>query len=139
MPQPVVREMGVALRAAQGGRKAPGVKPYTTDDHKGSSVLEVVEDFDTDTYRLVYTVHFPDVVFVLYGFQKKSKTGRETPKLDKAMIERRYNVAKELAKDPPEELAKLMEKYRAEVAAAAPPRGSKRASGRHPTKSKKRK
>jgi len=35
--------------------------------------VEVVGDFDGDTYRAVYTIKFADVVYVLHSFQKKSK------------------------------------------------------------------
>ncbi len=45
-------------------------------------MLEVVEDFDGDTYRTVYTVRFADVVYVLHAFQKKSKKGIATPRHD---------------------------------------------------------
>ena len=131
MPRPVVREMGVALRAAQGGRHHPNAKPYTTAKQKGWSVVEVVADFNTDTYRLVYTVHFPDVVFVLYGFQKKSKKGRATPKPDKAMVERRYQEAQAVSKNPSPGLVTLIKKYRAEVAASA---SAKKGTGSNPRK-----
>ena len=40
-------------------------------------VLEIVDDFDGDTYRSVYTVKFRDGVYVLHVFQKKSKRGAE--------------------------------------------------------------
>lgn len=38
-------------------------------------MLEIVEDFRTDTYRAVYIVDCAEVVFVLHAFQKKSRTG----------------------------------------------------------------
>jgi phage-related protein len=50
----------------------------------GAGVLEVVEDDAGDTYRAVYTVKFPEAVFVLHCFQKKSKRGIATPKEDMA-------------------------------------------------------
>nr|WP_246752113.1 type II toxin-antitoxin system RelE/ParE family toxin [Bradyrhizobium diazoefficiens] len=45
-------------------------------------MLEVVDDEDGDTFRAVYTVRFAGVIYVLHGFQKKSKRGIETPKHD---------------------------------------------------------
>lgn len=93
MPAEVRREMGVALRAAQGSRRHPHAKPYTTGKHKGWSVIEIVEDHVTDTYRLVYTAHFPDVVFVLCAFKKKSPRGLTTPRPNQALIELRYQLA----------------------------------------------
>ncbi|RAM52722.1 MAG: hypothetical protein C6Y22_05120 [Hapalosiphonaceae cyanobacterium JJU2] len=40
---------------------------------KGSGILEVVDDFDGDTYRAIYTVKFAGYVYLLHAFQKKSK------------------------------------------------------------------
>lgn len=120
LPAEVMRGMGVALRAAQGGKAHPNAKPYTTDKHKGWSVLEVVGDIDTDTYRLVYTVAFSDVVFVLCAFQKKSKKGRATPKQDKALVESRFRMAKATHGNPPEDLAARMQRYRVELATFSP-------------------
>jgi phage-related protein len=42
----------------------------------GAGVLEIVDDFDGDTYRTVYTVRFAGVVYVLHAFQKKSRLER---------------------------------------------------------------
>jgi phage-related protein len=52
-----------------------------------------VEDFDSDTYRAVYTVKFAEVVYVLHVFQKKSKSGIATPKTDIDLIESRLKLA----------------------------------------------
>jgi phage-related protein len=41
----------------------------------------------------VYTVRFPEVVYVLHAFQKKSKKGIGTPKADLDLIRRRLNLA----------------------------------------------
>ncbi len=38
----------------------------------GSGVLEVVDDYDSDTYRAVYTVRLSEAVYVLHAFKKKS-------------------------------------------------------------------
>lgn len=58
-------------------------------------MLEVVEDFDRDTYRAVYTVKLAGVIYVLHAFQKKSKQGIATPKQDIELIETRLKRAKE--------------------------------------------
>lgn len=58
-------------------------------------MLEVVEDFDGDTYRAVYTVKLAGVIYVLHAFQKKSKQGIATPKQDIELIEKRLKRAKE--------------------------------------------
>jgi phage-related protein len=58
-----------------------------------AGVLEVVEDWDRNTYRAVYTVRFQDAVYVLHCFQKKSTHGVETPKSDLELIRRRLKDA----------------------------------------------
>ena len=71
-PQEVKARMGGALWDAQMGRKAPFAKPLK--GFGGAGVLEVVDDFDGDTYRAVYTVIFDEAVYVLHAFQKKSSS-----------------------------------------------------------------
>lgn len=56
-------------------------------------MFEVVEDYDGDTYRAVYTVRFKEVVYVLHAFQKKSSSGIKTAQIDVDMIERRLKMA----------------------------------------------
>lgn len=92
-PEDVKDEMGYALHLAQNGRKHPDAKPLS--GFKGASVLEVVEDYDGDTYRSVYTVKFKGVVYVLHAFQKKSKRGIETPKHDIELIQSRLADARD--------------------------------------------
>ncbi len=58
-------------------------------------VLEVVDRYDGDTYRAVYTVKFSGVVYVLHAFQKKAKKGIATPKADIDLIKSRLKLAKE--------------------------------------------
>ncbi len=85
--------MGTALNSAQLGGKHPSAKPMK--GFRGAGVLEIVDDFDGDTYRAVYTVKFADIVYVLHAFQKKSKKGIETPKSDIDLVKLRYKFAEE--------------------------------------------
>lgn len=85
--------MGYALYQAQVGLKSPLAKPLA--GFGGARVLEVAEDFHTDTYRAVYTVKFSELVYVLHAFQKKSKKGIATPKTDIDLIKRRLRLAEE--------------------------------------------
>ena len=78
---------------AQLGVKAPSAKPLK--GFGGAGVLEVVDDFDGDTYRAVYTVEFAGVVYVLHAFEKKSRKGIATPKSDLDLIKRRLARARE--------------------------------------------
>ncbi|MBW4423392.1 MAG: type II toxin-antitoxin system RelE/ParE family toxin [Nostoc desertorum CM1-VF14] len=92
-PEEVQQMMGYALYLAQCSEKHDSAKPLK--GFKGAGVLEVVEDFDGDTYRAVYTVKFEDVIYVLHTFQKKSKHGIATPKQDIELIKARLKRAKE--------------------------------------------
>ena len=58
-------------------------------------MLEIVDDFDGNTYRAVYTVRFAEAVYVLHAFQKKSRRGIATPKAELDLIEQRLRRAKE--------------------------------------------
>ena len=62
---------------------------------KGASVLEITDNYDSDTYRAVYTVKHEDIVYVLHAFQKKSKKGIATPKSDIKLIEQRLKKARD--------------------------------------------
>jgi phage-related protein len=83
--------IGHAIFEAQCGGEAPSVKALR--GFGGRGVLEVVEDFDGDTYRAVYTVRFVGAVYVLHVFQKKSKRGIATPKTDVELIKARLRTA----------------------------------------------
>ncbi len=92
-PEEVQQVVGYALYLAQCGEKHENVKPLK--GFKGAGMLEIVEDFDSNTYRAVYTVKLADVIYVLHTFQKKSKRGISTPKQDIELIEARLKRAKE--------------------------------------------
>ena len=93
-PESVRQSMGFAIFQAQCGGKHLDAKPLK--GFKGSGVLEVIEDFDGDTYRTVYTVRFGDAVYVLHAFQKKSKKGIATPQHDIAVIKSRLKMAEQI-------------------------------------------
>ena len=90
-PDDVRRFMGQALFEAQLGGKHPAAKPLR--GFHGAGVLEIVDDFDGNTYRAVYTVRFASAIFVLHAFQKKAKKGIATPKHDVELIQRRLRDA----------------------------------------------
>lgn len=92
-PNDVKRRMGFALFEAQIGRKAPYAKPLK--GFGGAGVLEVVDDFDGDTFRAVYTVGFAEVVYVLHAFQKKSRRGIAKPRSEMELIRARLRRAAE--------------------------------------------
>jgi phage-related protein len=79
-PQRVRSDIGQALYAAQLGETDPAAKPLK--GFGGAAVMEIVDRYDTNTYRAVYTVEFSNVIYVLHCFQKKSKRGIATPQRD---------------------------------------------------------
>ena len=91
-PAEVRRRIGGALWEAQIGRKAPYAKPLR--GFGGDGVLEIVDDFDGDTFRAIYTVRFAKAVYVLHAFKKKSKRGL-APKVELDLIEQRLKRARE--------------------------------------------
>jgi len=92
-PVAVRQRVGGALWEAQIGGKASYAKPLK--GFGGAGVLEVVDDFDGDTFRAVYTVRFAKAVYVLHAFQKKSKRGVATPKTELDVVDQRLKRAKE--------------------------------------------
>jgi phage-related protein len=92
-PIQVQRVMGFAIYLAQIGGKHEAAKPL--QGFGGAGVLEVVEDYDGNAFRAVYTVRFADMVYVLHAFQKKSKSGIATPKADVDLIRKRLKIAEE--------------------------------------------
>ena len=91
-PEAVKDAMGVALSVAQFGGKHPSAKPWKG---LGPGVLEIVEDYRTDTYRAVYTVRFSNAVYVLHAFQKKSPKGKKTAQTDVQLVAKRLRSAAE--------------------------------------------
>ena len=62
-------------------------------------MLEVVEDYQSDTYRAVYTVRFKRAIYVLHCFKKKSTRGAQTPKPDMELIRIRLKVAEQMEQE----------------------------------------
>jgi len=92
-PEDVQDVIGFALHQAQIGGKHIKAKPLK--GFGGAGVLEIVDDYDGDTYRAVYTVKFAGVVYMLHAFRKKSKKGGITPPGDMAVIKSRLKEASE--------------------------------------------
>ena len=93
-PKRVRFDIGQALYAAQRGDTDPAAKPLK--GFGGAKVMEIVDRYNTNTYRAVYTVQFASVIYVLHAFQKKSRKGLATPKPDVELIRRRL---KDLAEE----------------------------------------
>jgi len=77
-PEDVKDEIGYALLIGIGG------------------VMEIISDFDKNTYRAVYAVKIGEIIYVLHCFQKKSKHGIATPKQEIELIKKRLQTARQI-------------------------------------------
>ncbi|WP_131108069.1 MULTISPECIES: type II toxin-antitoxin system RelE/ParE family toxin [unclassified Pseudomonas] len=96
LPADVQDVFGHALDLAQNGKRHPDAKHLKS--FGGAGVLELIEDFDTNTYRAVYTVRFRSAIYVLHCFQKKSVSGIKTAQCDIDLIRKRLQAAQDHAK-----------------------------------------
>ena len=95
LPQKPRRDIGFALSEVQEGGYPDNAKPL-----QGlSGVYEIRTDFGSSTYRAAYVVNLGENIYVLHVFQKKSKRGAETQKVDIEKIRKRLKRAQELAKE----------------------------------------
>ena len=95
LPGEVKREIGHALHMEEIGEKSHKAKRL-----KGfSGVIEIVSDYETNTYRAVYAIKIDDNIYVLHVFQKKSKRGIATTRRDLDTIKRRLQTAQHIAKE----------------------------------------
>ncbi len=63
----------------------------------GSGVLEIALRHQTNAYRMIYVTEIAGTLWVVHAFQKKSKTGIRTPKLEIDLIRDRLRyLRKEL-------------------------------------------
>jgi phage-related protein len=90
-PAKVRNRVGYALHQVQQGDEPIAAKALK--GFGGRAVLELIGDFDGDTYRAVYSVRFAGVVYVLHAFQKKAKKGIATPRQDIDLIRSRLRDA----------------------------------------------
>ena len=89
-PTDVQRNFGFELFLVQTKQHPPSAKPLKGF---GSGTVELIDDFEGDSYRAVYTVRFHEAVYVLHAFKKKSKRGIATAKRDIDLIKRRLREA----------------------------------------------
>ena len=92
-PQPIRHAVGYALYRAQMGERPAHAKVFS--GMGSAKILEIRENDVSGTYRAIYTVEMKDCIFVLHVFQKKSKTGKETPKKEIDLLNKRLKEARE--------------------------------------------
>lgn len=96
-PERVQDHIGYVLYVAQRGGRHADAKTLT--GFGGAGVIEEVKDHHGDTFRAVYTLRYAGAVYVLHAFQKKSKTGRETPRREIELIRQRLREAEQIAQE----------------------------------------
>ena|ERR1700722_8657930 len=64
------RDVGRQIRRLQDGRSANDFKPMTS---VGKGVEEIRIRGQSGAYRVIYTAHFAEAVYVIHAFQKKSQ------------------------------------------------------------------
>ncbi len=92
-PTQVRKDIGHALYLVQTGQTPPAAKAMRGIE---SGVFEIVDNYDTDTYRAVYTVKVGSNLYILHAFMKKSNRGISTPKRDIDLIRRRLRRARKM-------------------------------------------
>jgi phage-related protein len=92
-PAKVQTEGLAALTVAAEGSKTDNAKPL---HGLGSGVFEIVLNDRAGTFRVVYAVQLGDDLWVLHAFQKKSKKGKKTPRLEIDLIRDRLKRLKEM-------------------------------------------
>ena len=96
-PEEVRRCMGYGLYLAQVGMRSLHSK--ILKGFGGANVVEIKENNESGTFRVVYTIKIAEFIFVLHAFQKKSKQGIKTPKQEIDLVKKRLKDAKEIYKD----------------------------------------
>ncbi len=91
LPDDVQDVFGSALLDVQYGDTPDGARPF--GEGVPHEIWKIVEDYDGNTYRAIYTAVFPEVIYVLDAFMKKSKAGIKTPQADKDRVLARFKAA----------------------------------------------
>ncbi len=80
------KEAGHQLSQVQAGLEPDHWKPF---EEVGAGTKEVIIDVDDGWFRVMYIAKFPEAVYVLHCFKKKTNT---TSKKDKEVAAIRYNA-----------------------------------------------
>ena len=91
-PKAVRDRVNTALTIAAEGGKADIAKPLKG---LGSGVMEVAVRHRTGAWRVVYVTEVAGRLWVLHAFQKRSKTGVQTPKTEIDLVRARLGRLRE--------------------------------------------
>jgi len=95
-PDGAQKLLGDELQLIQFGGMPKDTKPFKG---VGSGVVVIALRYAADAYRVVLALQSGRRIYILHAFQKKSKRGIETQKLDADLIKKRYTEAQELARE----------------------------------------
>jgi phage-related protein len=94
-PKDVQSDMLGALTVAAEGAKSEKAKPFQGVD---GGVLEIALRYRGDAFRTIYAVKIDADIWVIHAFQKKSKSGIKTPRMEVDLIHERLKRLKEALK-----------------------------------------
>lgn len=92
-PDSAKREAGYQLNRVQNGLNPDRYKPY---DGVGAGTKEIIISEGGGAFRVMYVAKFPEGVYVLHSFQKKTE---KTSTADKNLAKKRYAAALEDRKE----------------------------------------
>lgn len=95
-PEKVKDEIGYILYLVQIGEHHQNIKPLTG---MPGGIMEIISDYNKDTYRVFYTAKLGNEIYVLHTFMKKSKKGSKIPNEDLEVINQRFKRALEMSKN----------------------------------------
>ncbi len=91
-PEGAKIEIGRALTMVAEGGYPDIAKPLTG---LGSGVLELALKHRGDAYRVIHALQFGPDIWVVHAFQKKSKSGIATPKVEIDLVRERLKRLRE--------------------------------------------
>jgi phage-related protein len=97
-PEDVKRVMGFCLNKLQDGEFDERIERMSGDKLKKANVIEIRDSYDGDTFRTMAAIRFPEAIYVLHAFKKKSHKGKETPQRDIDTILTRLSNVNDLRK-----------------------------------------
>jgi phage-related protein len=91
--------MGFCLNKLQEGEFDERIERLAGDKLKKAHVVEIRDNFDGDTFRTMAAIRFPEAIYVLHAFKKKSHQGKKTPQREIDTILKRLADVIALRKD----------------------------------------
>lgn len=94
-PEDVQSDMFDALTIAAVGGKSDKAKTFKGVD---GGVFEIALRYRGDAFRALYAVKIDTDIWVIHAFQKKSKAGIKTPRMEIDLVRERLKRLKEVLK-----------------------------------------